>query len=250
VSLVTDIGLYGRGVQTLVASWEHYAQNAPGAGLVRSPGVAVAVFPNEPERSVFNNALFERDLTSAERTRAADAMERAYAQAGVGRFAAWAHETDAALRAEFERRGYTPTESTRAMGMTLDEIRLPRPEVGIARADWSEHVRVGELPSDLLAGADLGAFHVLVAELEGEHVATALAFELDGDCGVYNVGTLEHARRRGLGTAVTLAVLYDARDRGCHTASLQSTPTAEHVYASAGFRDLGVIFEYTPPPSG
>ena len=68
MSLVTDIDLYGRGVQTLVASWEHYAQNAAGAVLVRSPGVAVAVFPNEPERSVYNNAVFERDLTSAERT--------------------------------------------------------------------------------------------------------------------------------------------------------------------------------------
>jgi len=36
-------------------------------------------------------------------------------------------------------------------------------------------------------------------------------------------------------------------ERGCQTASLQSTPMAERVYAAAGFRDLGRIFEYVPP---
>ena len=72
-----------------------------------------------------------------------------------------------------------------------------------------------------------------------------MAFDLGTDCGIYNVGTLEHARRRGLGTALTVAHLYDALDRGCRTASLQSTPMAERVYAAVGFRDLGRILEYT-----
>lgn len=41
------------------------------------------------------------------------------------------------------------------------------------------------------------------------------------------------------------------RARGCRAASLQSTPMAERVYASAGFRDLGRILEYVPPaPEG
>jgi hypothetical protein len=35
--------------------------------------------------------------------------------------------------------------------------------------------------------------------------------------------------------------------RGCSTASLQSTAMAERVYAAAGFRDLGRILEYVPP---
>jgi predicted GNAT family acetyltransferase len=78
-------------------------------------------------------------------------------------------------------------------------------------------------------------------------VATALAFDEGTDCGIYNVGTVEHARRRGLGTALTVALLCDAADRGCHTASLQSTPMAERVYANVGFRDLGRILEFTPP---
>ena len=91
------------------------------------------------------------------------------------------------------------------MGMTLDDIRLARPDVEVTRADWSEHCRVGELPPDLLSPGDHAAFHILVARLDGENVATAIAFDLGTDCGIFNVGTLEHARRRGLGTALTLA---------------------------------------------
>jgi hypothetical protein len=63
---------------------------ASGAAVHRSPGVATAVFPNEPERAVYNNTLLERDLAAAERADALDAMEAAYAAAGVTRFAAWA----------------------------------------------------------------------------------------------------------------------------------------------------------------
>jgi hypothetical protein len=60
------------------------------------------------------------------------------------------------------------------------------------------------------------------------------------------------ARRRGpgIGTGLTLRLLQAARARGCSTASLQSTPIAERVYAAAGFRDLGRILEFAPPPYG
>jgi ribosomal protein S18 acetylase RimI-like enzyme len=135
------------------------------------------------------------------------------------------------------------------MGMTLDGIVPERPRIEVVPADWSEHLRVGELPARLLGVGDHSAFHILVARLGGENVATAMAFDLGGDCGIYNVGTQAHARRRGLGTALTVAHLHDARDRGCRTASLQSTPMAERVYAGAGFRDLGRIVEYAPSNS-
>jgi predicted GNAT family acetyltransferase len=87
----------------------------------------------------------------------------------------------------------------------------------------------------------------LVAQLHSENVATAIALHHAGDCGIYNVGTLEHARRQGLATALTSLHLHEARARGCLTASLQSTPVAERVYAAVGFRDLGRILEFVPP---
>jgi predicted GNAT family acetyltransferase len=60
------------------------------------------------------------------------------------------------------------------------------------------------------------------------------------------VGTLEHARRRGVAGALTALMLRRARERGCATASLQSTAIAESVYAAVGFRDLGRFVEYVP----
>ena len=82
--------------------------------------------------------------------------------------------------------------------------------------------------------------------LDGEGVSAAMGYDRDGDCGIFNLGTLEHARRRGLGTALTALHLHRARERGCTTASLQSTPEAEGVYRSVGFRDLGRFVEYVP----
>jgi hypothetical protein len=63
----TDAELYLRGAETLVASWEAYAGGSRGAAVIRSPGVATAVFPNEPERAVYNNALLKRNLAPAAR---------------------------------------------------------------------------------------------------------------------------------------------------------------------------------------
>ena len=243
----TDAELFRRGAETLVASWEEYSRGAAVAFVQGSPGVDIAVFPNEPERAVYNNALLARDLAMAERADAVDAMETAYAAAGVGRFAAWVHENDQAMRADLEQRGYTLDTSTRAMATYLDDIPLPRPDVELAPPDWAEHLRLAGVPPNFLRGADPHAYHILIARLGGENVATTMAFDHGGDCGIYNTGTLEHARRRGLATALTALHLHDARARGCQTASLQSTEMAARVYATVGFRDLGRILEYVPP---
>jgi len=242
----SNADLYRRGIATLLASWEEYARGSAGAVVTRLPGVTAAFFPEGPERGVYNNAVLERGLEAAARGAAVEAMETAYAAAGVDRFAAWVHETDRPMAADLERRGYALSETTRAMGMDLAAIRLPRPEIELGPPDWGEYVRIGELPPGLLDGIDPAAFHVVVGRLDGESVAAGIALDLDGDCGIYNVGTLAHARRRGMGTAVTAALVHDARDRGCETASLQSTPVAERIYAAVGFRDLGRILEYAP----
>jgi GNAT superfamily N-acetyltransferase len=242
----TDSDLYLRGADTALASWEAYARGATGASVQRLPGVTAAVFPNEPERGIYNNAILACDLGPAARGDALDAMEAAYAAAGISRFAAWVHEREHAMSRDLERRGYDLAEMTRAMGMSLDDVRLPRPPLEVEPIEWSQWVAIFDLPSGLLAALDPDAFHLLSTRLDGEHVASAIAFDHEDDCGIYNVVTLEHARRRGLGTALTAVQLHDARARGCRTATLQATEMAERVYAAAGFRDLGRIREYTP----
>jgi GNAT superfamily N-acetyltransferase len=133
--------------------------------------------------------------------------------------------------------------------MSLDAVAVTFPEVALEPLDWRAYLAYLEVvgvPAGLLSGADPSAFHTLVARRAGENVATAIAFDHDGDCGVYNMSTLERARRQGLGTALTARHVHDAAARGCSTASLQSTPMAERVYAAVGFRALGRILEYVP----
>jgi hypothetical protein len=243
---LADAELYRRGSATLLATWEEYARGADAARLLRLPGVATAVFPGEPERSVYNNALLEPRLSAAELTDALDATETAYAAAGIARFAAWVHESDETSRRALEQRGYTLDETTRAMGMSLADLRLPKPEIDLGAPSWADALRTFELSPDLLRNADHSLFHLLVTRADDETVATALAFDWDSDCGIFNVGTIERARRHGLGTALTVLQLHNAVVRGCRTASLQATKIAQGMYAAVGFRDLGLIREYVP----
>jgi GNAT superfamily N-acetyltransferase len=238
--------LYRRQAATQVASWEAYARHSRGAHVSRCDGAAVAVFPAEPERSVYNNALLERGMDPARAARALDAVEAAYRDASIDHYAVWAHEAERTSITELGSRGYRFDSSTRAMAMPLDRLVLPRPELALADLDWDGYVRGFGVPPGLLAGADATEFNLRAARLDGSPVGVALAFDHDGDCGIYNLETLEPARRRGIGTALTALQLHEARERGCTTASLQSTAVAEGVYASLGFLDLGRYLESVP----
>ena len=242
---MTDDDLYLRGMHTVVASWEAYARASRGAAIHRFPGGSAAVFPANPERRIYNNAILRPDLAPLERADAAAAIEAAYAAAGVSRFAVWVHENDEQGGADLESRGYAIADSTRAMGMKLDDLSVPHPDVELSPADWSENLRILGVRPDLLTKIDRSIFHLLIACLDGERVATAMALDHQGDCGIYNVATLTQARRQGLATALTSLHLHRAFERGCQTASLQSSAIAEGVYEAVGFRNLGRILEYS-----
>jgi ribosomal protein S18 acetylase RimI-like enzyme len=246
---IGDQELRRRAMQTVLASWQAYARGARRASVVRGPGVAVAVFPEGPERDVYNNAVLDTGLQGEARARALDATEAAYASAGIQQFAVWAHEDEAPMRAALAARGYRVVESTRAMSAVLTAGPAGTGTASVARIGWDEylaHLAAFGLPPALLAGIDARAFDVVGVRRGGEIVAAGLAIDHDGDCGIYNISTLPTARRHGLGTAVTSALLQGALERGCATASLQSTPMAERLYAHAGFRDLGRILEHAP----
>jgi hypothetical protein len=87
-----DGDLYQRGSETLLASWEEIARGAAGAALHRLNGVAAAVIPSDPERTFYNNALLDRDLGPSAGSTAVEAMQGAFAAAGVENYAAWVHE--------------------------------------------------------------------------------------------------------------------------------------------------------------
>jgi ribosomal protein S18 acetylase RimI-like enzyme len=241
--------LYDRMTANVVASCVRYAEGATDAAVEHMPGVSAGVFPVSPERGVYNNALLDRGLSRRAAAEAIEAAEALYADRSVPEYAVWAHESDVHAIAQLERRGFVLDTSTRAMAMTLDDLAVARPQVEAAVDGFVEYLQFltrSGAPEGLLAGVDAGVFHVALAELAGEIAAGAISFDHDGDCGIYNVGTLPHARRRGLGSAVTVLHMHEARERGCTTASLQATPMAERLYAALGFRDLGRFLEYVP----
>ena len=65
-----------------------------------------------------------------------------------------------------------------------------------------------------------------------------------GVAGIYNVSTRIAFRNRGIGTAMTLRPLLDARAAGYHTAILQASADGQRIYARLGFRAIGKIIEY------
>jgi GNAT superfamily N-acetyltransferase len=83
-----------------------------------------------------------------------------------------------------------------------------------------------------------------LALMDGRPVATSQLFLAAGVAGIYNVTCLPEARGQGIGAAVTLATLLEARRRGYSMAILQASDLGYPVYRRLGFRDFGRLNEY------
>ncbi len=88
-----------------------------------------------------------------------------------------------------------------------------------------------------------------LARLHGDPVATSAMFLDAGVAGLYSVGTLPAARRRGIGTAISLAPLLSARARGYTLAVLESSSIGYTMYARLGFREFCRVRSYVWSPS-
>jgi len=74
--------------------------------------------------------------------------------------------------------------------------------------------------------------------LNGKPVSTSTVFQGGGCAGIYCVATLPEARGKGIGTALTLKPLLDAREMGYRVGVLQSSDMGFNVYKKLGFRHL------------
>ena len=80
-----------------------------------------------------------------------------------------------------------------------------------------------------------GPFLHYVGYLDGEPVTSSTLLLTDTMAGIYDVSTAPAVRGRGLGTAITLAPLLEARARGYRYACLQSSTKGYNIYRRLGF---------------
>ena len=100
-------------------------------------------------------------------------------------------------------------------------------------SDWEETV------FDLWLALGIGfPMRNYLGYLDGKPVSTSTVFFGGGVAGIYCVATLPEARGKGIGSAVTLKPLHNARELGYAIGVLQSSDMRFNVYKQMGFRHL------------
>lgn len=163
-------------------------------------------------------------------------------------------------------RGFVADDPWPGMTLDVDAMRQPPSVPGLIirrvtnEADLDSYVRIFApilSPSDAFTelfvdgsrriGFDGAAPEVhFVGLLDGEPVATVSLLTASGAAGIYNVTTIEPARGRGIGAAMTAAAVEAGRQRGLATAALQASTMGRSIYESLGFRHACDLVPYRP----
>ena len=108
------------------------------------------------------------------------------------------------------------------------ESYIANPLVGDA---WVEATRA--------AGLERAPWRIYVGWLDGEPVATNVVTEGGGIVGLWNIATLAAHRGKGIGAAITVAPLLEARAKGYRYVGLFASTLGAPVYQRLGFEFTG-----------
>jgi GNAT superfamily N-acetyltransferase len=87
-------------------------------------------------------------------------------------------------------------------------------------------------------------FRTYLALSNGKPVGTSQLFLSEGVAGIYNVTCIPEARGQGIGSAIALAPLLEARELGYRIGILQASKQGYNVYRRLGFQDFGNLSVY------
>ena len=85
-----------------------------------------------------------------------------------------------------------------------------------------------------------------LGRIDGEAIGTSMMFLSSGVAGLYQVEVSPEHRRRGIGTALTLIPMKEARQSGYRIAVLQASTKGEPVYRKIGFESY-FKYDYLHP---
>jgi GNAT superfamily N-acetyltransferase len=88
---------------------------------------------------------------------------------------------------------------------------------------------------------------VYVGYADGDPVISGLGWRTGRTIGVYSIATIESARRRGYGAAMTSHVVADSLVAGCDVAALQASEMGRPIYERLGFRTVVRYMAYVDP---
>jgi GNAT superfamily N-acetyltransferase len=234
--------LQRRGIEAWIPTLVHAS---PGAELLAVDGVVAALVPASPERSLVNGGVFD-DIRGLRR--ALPVLAEAYDEAGVRASSLWMLEPDMEAEGLLERSGYRLDGEPAAMCLELAGFEAGE----LGGLDWDASATAEEvgLVNDLAYGYPEGQgvspaigegpagvpIRSYRARAGGAVAAVLQTLDLGSDCFVSWVATVPEQRGRGLASRLMRAALFEARERGLATSTLQSSMLGRGVYERLGYR--------------
>lgn len=239
----------------LVDSSRLFYELDPGAAIEAGPGRLFGA--GSAGHPVISNVAFRRDDGVDGEDLVARAQEF-FAQRGR-RFSIWLRteqEADSDLATAAEAAGFQAIYempemllgaplATEPLPAGAELRRLSDPEEvpdfwRVAKAAYASNgfppeVFAGYTRHEGLFAEDVAVF---IAYLDGEPAAIAMTIVNNGVAGIYWVGTLEQARGKGLGRAVTVAATNAGFELGAEIASLQASPMGKPIYLKMGYEPV------------